>query len=74
MLSLIVLSPEFPDLCISGMVFKCVNVSKDYYLWVDYSSCINQGTIGHNHPGQSFPLSLCGPNSISRANAHMVYG
>ena len=23
---------------------------------------------------QSFPLSLCGLNSISRANAHMVYG
>ena len=26
------------------------------------------------HPGQSFPLSLCGPISIRRANAHMVYG
>ena len=26
------------------------------------------------HPGQSFPLSLCEPNSISRANAHMVHG
>ena len=26
------------------------------------------------HPGQSFPLSLCGPISICRANAHMVYG
>ena len=26
------------------------------------------------HRGQSFPLSLCGPNSISRANAHMVCG
>ena len=25
-------------------------------------------------PGQSFPLSLCGPISICRANAHMVYG
>ena len=24
--------------------------------------------------GQSFPLSLCGPISICRANAHMVYG
>ena len=24
------------------------------------------------HPGQSFSLSLCGPNSISRANAHKV--
>ena len=24
--------------------------------------------------GQSFPLSLCGPNSITRANAHIVYG
>ena len=27
----------------------------------------------NSHPGQSFSLSLCGPNSISRANAHMVY-
>ena len=25
------------------------------------------------HPSQSFSLSLCGPNSISGANAHMVY-
>ena len=24
------------------------------------------------NPGQSFSLSLCGPISISRANAHMV--
>ena len=27
-----------------------------------------------SHPGQSFPLSLCGSISICRANAHMVYG
>ena len=27
-----------------------------------------------SHPGQSFPLSLCGPISTCRANAHMVYG
>ena len=26
-----------------------------------------------SRPGQSFPLSLCGPNCISRANVHMVY-
>ena len=26
------------------------------------------------HPDQSFPLSLCGPISICRANAHKVYG
>ena len=26
-----------------------------------------------SHSGQSVSLSLCGPNSISRANAHMVY-
>ena len=26
-----------------------------------------------SHPGQSFFLSLCGPISISRANAHMVH-
>ena len=26
-----------------------------------------------SHPGQSFSLSLCGPISICRANAHMVY-
>ena len=30
--------------------------------------------MGKSHPGQSFPLSLCGPISICRANAHMVYG
>ena len=30
--------------------------------------------LGFNsHPGQSFSLSLCGPSSISRANAHMVH-
>ena len=28
----------------------------------------------NSHPGQSFPLSLCGPISICRANAHMIYG
>ena len=28
----------------------------------------------NSHPGHSFPLSLCGPISICRANAHMVYG
>ena len=27
----------------------------------------------NSHPGQSFSLSLCGPISISRANAHMVH-
>ena len=32
-----------------------------------------EGRGFNSHPGQSFPLSLCGPNSISRANAHMVY-
>ena len=26
-----------------------------------------------SHPGQSFSLSLCGPISISGANAHMVH-
>ena len=30
--------------------------------------------LGSHHPGQSFPLSLCGPISICRANARMVYG
>ena len=29
--------------------------------------------VGTDHPGQSFSLSLCGPISISRANAHMVH-
>ena len=33
-----------------------------------------EGRGFNSHPGQSFPLSFCGPNSISRANAHMVYG
>ena len=27
----------------------------------------------NSHSGQSFSLSLCGPISISRANAHMVH-
>ena len=27
----------------------------------------------NSHPGHSFSLSLCGPISISRANAHMVH-
>ena len=27
----------------------------------------------NSHPGQSFSLSLCGPISIRRANAHMVH-
>ena len=26
----------------------------------------------NSHPGQKFSLSLCGPISISNANAHMV--
>ena len=33
-------------------------------------------TVGrgfNSHPAQSFSLSLCGPISISRANAHMVH-
>ena len=33
-----------------------------------------EGRGFNSHPGQSFPLSLCGPNSMSRANAHMVCG
>ena len=32
-----------------------------------------EGRGFNSHPGQSFSLSLCGPISISRANAHMVY-
>ena len=34
----------------------------------------SMANIVSNIPGQSFPLSLCGPNSISRANIHLVYG
>ena len=30
-----------------------------------------QGQKNYSHRGQSFSLTLCGPNSISRANAHM---
>ena len=33
-----------------------------------------EGRGFNSHPGQSFPLSLCGPISICRAKAHMVYG
>ena len=32
-----------------------------------------EGRGFNSHPGQSFSLSLCGPISISRANAHMVH-
>ena len=36
---------------------------------------IEPTTFGFDHhPGQSFPLSLCGPISICWAKAHMVYG
>ena len=31
-----------------------------------------EGRGFNSYPGQSFPLSLCGPNSTSRANARMV--
>ena len=31
------------------------------------------GTFEKRASGQSFSLSLCGLNSISRANVHMVY-
>ena len=33
-----------------------------------------EGRGFNSHPGKSFPLSLCGPNSICRANAHIAYG
>jgi len=33
-----------------------------------------EGRGFNSHPDQSFPLSLCRPNSIRRAYAHMVYG
>ena len=32
-----------------------------------------EGRGFNSHPGQSFSLSLCGPISICRANAHMVH-
>ena len=33
-----------------------------------------EGRGFNSHPAQSFPLCLCGPSSLRRANAHMVYG
>ena len=33
-----------------------------------------EGRGFNSHPSQSFPLFLCGPISICRANAHIVYG
>ena len=33
---------------------------------------VKEGRGLNSHPGQSFSLSLCGPNSICRANAYMV--
>ena len=32
-----------------------------------------EGRGFNSHPGQSFSLSLCGPISICRANAHMFH-
>ena len=34
---------------------------------------IRVGIEPTTHPGKSFSLSLCGPISISRANAHVVH-
>ena len=34
---------------------------------------VKEGRGLNSHPGQSFSLSLCGPNSICRANAYMIY-
>ena len=56
--------------CISN-VWPCSTLQ--YFLSL-YSFKIQWSTIGIHLYIQSFPLSLCGPNSISRANAHMVYG
>ena len=33
-----------------------------------------EGCGFNSHPGRGFPLSLCGPDSVGRASAHMVYG
>ena len=39
------------------------------------AAVIKSGGRGFNsHPGQSFPVPLCGPDFICRVNAHMVYG
>ena len=51
-------------------ILNCVNCSS-----VGGAAVIEPEGRGFNsHPGQSFSLSLCGPNCIiSRANVHMFY-
>ena len=44
----------------------CSSVGRAAEIWPE-------GRGFNSHPGQSFSLSLCGPFSISRANAHMVH-
>ena len=61
-----------------------ISIAKDasviYILWVGHcgdtpNSITDQTQTGlrNSHPGRSFSLSLSGPLSIGRANAHMVY-
>ena len=57
-------------------ISTCENVTKCYFMVGAFSFVIQQtGFISFfiSHPGQSFSLSLCGPISISRTNAHMVH-
>ena len=42
-------------------------------LFAQHGSTFPEGRGFNFHPGQSFSLSLCGPISISRANAHVVH-
>ena len=47
--------------------------SADYKNYRLLTTKTTEGRGFNSHPGQSFSLSLCGPISISMANAHMVY-
>ena len=53
----------------SGMDYCVTHVHKVWLRLQRWRDSWNMSSL----PGQSFPLPLCGPNSISRANAHMVY-
>ena len=61
------------DVKVTAMdMYKYKEMLRLYKRW-PCSSDQSDGRGFNSHPGQSFSLSLCGPISISRANAYMVH-
>ena len=55
--------------------WTCTSTRKGYVLYKRWPCSLYKRwplAVFNSHPGQSFSLSLGGPISISRANAHMV--